>query len=121
MSELGKPYDPHEPNEERTVTMTMRTADLTPLVDTNGGVPLADREGVFALSFKCYSCTLHFVLFSWSLTRHTPDTIGCPECGVRGRFMHRITQLSTSRVFSLATEREPEIYDVWPFRPDGGR
>jgi predicted RNA-binding Zn-ribbon protein involved in translation (DUF1610 family) len=121
MSELGKPYDPRDRNEERTVTTTMRTSDLMPLVDTSGGVQLADREGVFAHSFKCYSCTLHFVLFSWSLSRHTPDTITCPECSVRGGFMHRITRLSTSRAFSLAADREPEIYDVWPFRVDGRR
>jgi len=30
--------------------------------------------------------------------------------------MHRITVLSESRSFSLASDRQPEIYDAWPFR-----
>jgi DNA-directed RNA polymerase subunit RPC12/RpoP len=71
---------------------------------------------VFAHSFKCRRCTLHFVLFSWALGRHRPATIHCPECGSTGAFMHRIAQLSASRTFSFAPDREPEIYDVWPFR-----
>lgn len=116
MTELGRPYDPEDPNQARTFTTMMRTADLMPLVDTSGGIQLADREGVFAHSFRCRLCTLHFVLFSWSATRHTPETIVCPECGSSGGFMHRITELSDSRTFSLASDRAPEIYDVWPFR-----
>ncbi len=121
MTQLGKPYDPADPNEERTFTMMMRTADLTPLVDTSGGVQLADREGVFAHSFRCRRCTLHFVLFSWLATRHTPDTIVCPECGGSSAFLYRITVLSETRTFSLAPDRALEIYDVWPFRlPRGG-
>ncbi len=119
MPEPGRPYDPDDPNEKRTFTTKMRTADLMPFVDTSGGVQLADREGVFAHSFRCSQCTLHFVLFSWSAGRHSPDTIVCPECGGSGGFMHRITVLSESRTFSLASDRAPEIYDVWPFRLSG--
>jgi hypothetical protein len=116
MTELGRPFDPTDPNDERTTTVMMKTSDLLPLVDTSGGIQLADREGVFAHSFKCRGCTLHFVLFSWSMSRHTPQTIRCPECGNTGGFMHRITVLSESQRFSFAPDREPEIYDVWPFR-----
>ena len=116
MTEIGRPYDPDDPDETRTFTTMMKTNDLLPFVDTSGGVQLADREGVFAHSFRCRRCTLHFVLFSWSPTRHTPDTIVCPECGSSGGFLHRLTQLSESRRFSLAPDRETEIYDVWPFR-----
>ncbi|MGZ8578852.1 MAG: hypothetical protein ACXWWX_04895 [Actinomycetota bacterium] len=89
---------------------------LEPLMDLSGGVQLADREGVFAHSFKCRRCTLHFVTFSWSETRHTPDTISCPECRASGDFMHQVTQLSDSRQFRMDPGRLPEIYDVWPFR-----
>jgi DNA-directed RNA polymerase subunit RPC12/RpoP len=85
-------------------------------VDLSGGVQLAEREGVFAQSFKCHACTLHFVLFSWSETRHRPGTVTCPECGSRGSFMHRTTRLSSSARFRIDEGREPEIYDVWPFR-----
>jgi transcription elongation factor Elf1 len=114
--EIGRPYDPEDPNEERTFTTMMKAADLAPFVDTSGGVQIADREGVFAHSFRCRRCTLHFVLISWLSTRHTPGTIRCPECGNAGRFLHRINQLSTSKMFSLALDRQPEIYDLWPFR-----
>jgi predicted RNA-binding Zn-ribbon protein involved in translation (DUF1610 family) len=115
MAGSGRPFDPADPNGERTSIVVMRTRDLMPNVDTSGGVQLADREGVYAHSFKCRSCTLHFVLFSWSLSRHNPETIRCPECGNTGDFMHRITVLSESTRFSLAPDRQPEIYDVWPF------
>jgi predicted RNA-binding Zn-ribbon protein involved in translation (DUF1610 family) len=115
MTELGRPFDPADPDGDRSSIVMMKTSDLLPLVDTSGGVQLADREGVFAHSFKCRNCTLHFVLFSWSMSRHTPQTIRCPECGNSGEFMQRITVLSESRRFSFASDRQPEIYDVWPF------
>jgi predicted RNA-binding Zn-ribbon protein involved in translation (DUF1610 family) len=116
MTQFGRPYDPDDPSEARTSTTIMKASDLLPLVDTSGGVQLQGREGVFAHSFRCRRCTLHFVLFSWSVTRHTPHTIVCPECGASGGFLQRITQLSESRQFSLSLDREREIYDVWPFR-----
>jgi hypothetical protein len=114
--QTGRPYDPNDPDGERTFTTVMRTEDLAPHVDLSGGVQLADREGVFAHSFRCRRCTLHFVLFSWSASRHRPDTIVCPECRSSRYFLHRITQLSMSTRFSSAPDRKPEIYDVWPFR-----
>jgi hypothetical protein len=113
---IGQPYDPADPDGSRTELTYMRAEDLLPLADTGGGVQLADREGVFAHSFRCRACTLRFVLFSWSLTRHTPTSIVCPECGSSGGFLHKITLLSESRTFSLAPDRATEIYDVWPFR-----
>jgi hypothetical protein len=118
--EIDRPYDPDDPNEEQTFTTMMEAADLAPSVGTSGGVQLADREGVFAHSFRCRRCTLHFVLFSWSAIRHTPNTIVCPECGRSGGFLHRITVLSEARSFSLAPDRAAEIYDVWPFRITSG-
>ena len=33
-----------------------------------------------------------------------------------GDFMHKITQLSEPREFRVSPDRQPEIYDVWPFR-----
>jgi hypothetical protein len=47
MAGSGRPFDPADPNGERTSTMMMKTSDLMPYVDTSGGVQLADREGVF--------------------------------------------------------------------------
>ena len=115
MTEIGVPHNPRDPSGERTFTTTMRGSDLLPLVDTSGGVQLEDREGVWAHSFRCYRCSLHFVLFSWSAARHTSVTIACPECRSTGRFLHMVTQLSASPRFSMAPDRDPEIYDVWPF------
>src|SRR2546427_9262531 len=117
MTELGRPFDPADPNGDRTSTVMMKTSDLLPLADTSGGVQLADREGVFAHSFRCRRCTLHFVLFSWSETRLGLETIACPECRGTGAFLHKITKLSASREFRVDADRDPEIYDVWPFRP----
>lgn len=114
MPRPGVPYNPEDPERERTFLVQMPTSSLSP--DLSGGVQLADREGVFAQSFKCRECTLHFVLFSWSETRHHPGTIACPECGNRESFMHRRTRLSSSTGFRIDPDREPEIYDVWPFR-----
>lgn len=115
MTEPGHPYDPKNPDGEPIVSF-VKVRDLLPYVDTSGGVQLEDREGVWAHSFKCRRCTLHFVLFSWSATRHTPETISCPECHATGAFLHRIIQLSGSRSFDIGPDREPEIFDVWPFR-----
>jgi predicted RNA-binding Zn-ribbon protein involved in translation (DUF1610 family) len=115
MPQRGRPFDPEDPEGESTF-QTSIDPKLLGEPDLSGGVQLADREGVFAHSFRCDRCTLHFVLFSWAQARHTADTVTCPECGNRGSFLHRITQLSTSRSFRLDAIREPEIYDVWPFR-----
>ena len=115
MPQRGKPFDPEDPEGIWTIEASI-DPKLLPKPDLSGGVQLADREGVFAHSFRCNRCTLHFVLFSWAQERHTADTVTCPECANRGSFLHRITHLSASRVFRVNRGREPEIYDVWPFR-----
>jgi DNA-directed RNA polymerase subunit RPC12/RpoP len=112
----GQPYRPEDPYDEHAQIVHLRAEQLRPLVDLSGGVQFADREGVFAQSFRCRACTLHFVLFSWSRTRHTPDTIACPECGHRGGFLHYTTEVSRSVRFRVDDGRDPEIYDVWPYR-----
>ena len=114
--QIGRPSNPDDPDGERTFMMDVPTADLMPYVDLRGGVQLADREGVFAHSFRCRRCRLHFVLFSWAAERHRPETIACPECRSSGAFLHMVTQLSASTDFDVAPDRQPEIYDVWPFR-----
>jgi DNA-directed RNA polymerase subunit RPC12/RpoP len=115
MPKLGEPYDPQDPHAyERPVEWV--PIKSMPEPDLSGGVQLVQREGVFAHSFKCMRCTLHFVLFSWSLTGHSKSTVICPECGGRDEFLHKSAQLSTSREFRFDAERELEIYDVWPFR-----
>ena len=40
--------------------MRVRAKQLHPLVDLSGGEQLADRQGVFAQSFRCMKCTMHF-------------------------------------------------------------
>lgn len=114
MPRPGVPYDPDDPYGERSFVTRVPAGSLP--VDLSGGVQLADRDGVFAQSFRCFACTLHFVLFSWSRTRHTPDTIACPECGNRGGFLYRTTEISRSVRFRVDGDRDPEIYDVWPYR-----
>jgi hypothetical protein len=114
MPRAGIPYDPEDPGGERSFVVNMDPRSLP--ADPSGGVQLSEREGVFAQSFRCDACTLHFVLFSWSEARHRPDTVTCPECGSRGSFLHRTTKLSSSPRFRIDGGREPEIYDVWPFR-----
>jgi hypothetical protein len=115
MPERGTPFDPEDP-EGLCIIEASIDPKLLPKPDLGGGVQLADREGVFAHSFRCKRCTLHFVLFSWTRDRHTADSVTCPECGNTGSFLHRVTHLSASKVFRVNTGREPEIYDVWPFR-----
>ena len=112
MTELGRPVDPDDPDGERAVTMMVPARALAGIPGIPGSVGLDAREGVFAHSFKCYACGLHFVLFSWAERRHGPDTIVCPECGRREGFMHRVTVLSREIRFSAD---ETEIYEVWPF------
>ena len=86
-------------------------------VDLSGPVQLEDREGVFAHSYRCFECRLHFVLFSWRAHRHTGTNVNCPECGNRSSFLHFRAVLSTSRDFELYGEGE--IFQVWPFPGSG--
>jgi transcription elongation factor Elf1 len=115
MPEKGVPYYPKNP-EGKGIFQDEVDPRWLPKPDVSGGVQLADREGVFAHSFRCLRCTLHFVLFSWARDRHSPATVSCPECGRMGAFFHMLTHLSDSRSFRMDALREPEIYDVWPFR-----
>ncbi len=50
-------------------------------------VPLADLR--FSLvKAKCLSCSLHFILCTWNVERHSAGTLICPECGQnRGKFL----------------------------------
>jgi DNA-directed RNA polymerase subunit RPC12/RpoP len=113
VTELGRPVDPEDPRDERSFIVNVPAKVLEGIPGIPGTVGLDAREGVFAHSFKCLECGLHFVLFSWAERRLNPDTIACPECGRGGRFMHRVTVLSRERRFGAA---ETEIYQVWPFR-----
>jgi hypothetical protein len=115
MPQRGRPFDPDDPEGHATFEAWI-DPKLLPKPDLRGGVQLVDREGVFAHSFRCDRCTLHFVLFSWSRDRHGVGRISCPECGNRAAFIHRVTHLSDSLSFRMDAFREPEIYDVWPFR-----
>ena len=93
------------------------------VLDANGVAPLtmrlpspvtlADREGVFAHSFKCLECDLEFVLFSWRADRHRVGGVICPECGRATPMLHWVTQLSTSQTF-VTDDSQPEIYHYHP-------
>ena len=48
----GEPFDPDDPEGESTFQMSI-DPKLLPKPDLSGGVQLADREGVFAHSFRC--------------------------------------------------------------------
>ena len=110
MPQRGRPFDPEDPDGVWTFEATV-DPKLLPEPDLSGGVQLSDREGVFAHSFRCNRCTLHFVLFSWARDRHSAETVTCPECMSRGGFLHRVTHLSGSRSFRVDAVREPEIYE----------
>lgn len=112
---LGEPFDPEDPEGDRTF-QTWIDPKVLPKLEPHGPVRVENREGVFAHSFRCGSCALHFVLFSWRSDRHGPTTVACPECGSTGDFLHRVTVLSWSLYFRVNADRDPEIYDIWPFR-----
>jgi len=80
---------------------------------TPGPVTLADREGVFAHSFKCCDCDLEFVLFSWRAHRHGVGTVACPECRRATPMLHWAAQLSTATAFTTDGQ-QPEIYHYVP-------
>jgi hypothetical protein len=78
-----------------------------------GPITLADRQGVFAHSFKCWICDLEFVLFSWQRNRHGVGRIHCPECGQPTPMLHWLTVLSASADFDHEGQ-SPEIYQMVP-------
>ena len=83
------------------------------LIKTLGPVTLADREGVFAHSFKCWVCDLEFVLFSWRRNRHGVGRVTCPECGVATPMLHWVTLLSLSLTFNSDADAM-EIFNMVP-------
>ena len=113
MPRLGQPFDPADADDRSEVEDWFK--EFSPDVPRSP-VPLRDRQGVFAHSFRCGTCSLHFALFSWQLDRLTPQTVTCPECGNTRDFLHLLTVLSRSRRFRMDVNRYPEIYDVWPFK-----
>jgi hypothetical protein len=78
-----------------------------------GPVTLADREGVFAHSFKCGVCDLEFVLFSWIRNRHGVGRTACPECAEPTPMLHWVTVLSRRRDFG-GSDHDPEIHQLVP-------
>lgn len=64
------------------------------------------REGVFAHSFECKECSLHFIVFSWEKNRHTAQNTYCPECGQRGRYIHSRKTISESKTFDPSSRNE---------------
>ncbi len=80
------------------------------------GVPKTERQGVYVHSFKCFSCGLHFMTFSWQVDRHKVGEIMCPECGERERLGHwRVLVNGQAGV----GEGGSEIYDLCPYPGSG--
>jgi hypothetical protein len=77
-----------------------------------GPVTLQDRQGVFAHSFKCSTCDLEFVVFSWRANRHRVGSTFCPECGVRTPMLHWRVQTSQSLEF-CSDGAGREIYQMF--------
>jgi hypothetical protein len=75
-------------------------------------VPMAERQGVYAHSFKCGACSLHFTTYSWRPNRHRVGTITCPECGNRERFAHWRVTLSEAPKMTL--DGSAEIFRYCP-------
>jgi hypothetical protein len=72
---------------------------LVPILESKPvGVEEKEREGVFVNGFICQNCGLHFNLFSWKANRHRNENTYCPECGVKGSFIHYRKVLSSKRV-----------------------
>lgn len=97
----------------RRLPFVEETVDIDPqcvLTRKPGPVTLADRQGVFAHSFKCSWCDLEFVIFSWRRDRHAVRKISCPECGRATPMLHWLTVLSTSLSFGEGAE----IHDFVP-------
>lgn len=88
--------------------------ELARLVPHPGGpVTLADREGVFAHSFKCGECQLEFAVMSWKRSRHRASNTFCPECGKLTKKFHRRVCLSENRNF-VDDGSGTEIFGVMP-------
>jgi transcription elongation factor Elf1 len=88
------------------------------LISLDGPVMLADREGVYAHSFKCRECRLEWVLFSWRSGRHRVGRVLCPECGLRTQMIHYRATLSTSVEMILDDRQQGnslEIFNCFPF------
>ncbi len=76
-------------------------------------VPLSEREGVYVHSWKCLTCSLEFMTFSWQANRHRVGTIACPECGNRAPMFHCRAVVNESPTFSL--DGPQEIFRLWPW------
>jgi DNA-directed RNA polymerase subunit RPC12/RpoP len=83
------------------------------------GVPEGEREGVYVHSFRCLSCGLHFMLFSWKADRHKASNVTCPECGQSGKFLHWRSTLSERMrmVAGPLTGRLDQIVEIYQICP----
>jgi len=70
------------------------------------GVPMADREGVFAHGFKCRQCDIEFVVFSWLENGPGVGTTYCPECGEQTAMLHWRQTHSESPTMQLGPRTE---------------
>jgi hypothetical protein len=85
----------------------------------DGPIMLADREGVFAHSFKCLECRLEWALFSWRRDRHRVGEVFCPECGRQTPMLHYRATLSSSRAMVLDDTRLGDSLEIFHCVPVG--
>lgn len=88
-------------------------------INLAGPVMLADREGVFAHSWKCQECRLEFALFSWRRDRHRVGNVYCPECGRQTPMLHWRATFSSSREMVLDDSRWGESLEIFDCIPVG--
>ena len=93
----------------------MGTADLAKLKPHPVLVPLADRQGVFASLYKCFTCSLEFIGLSWRSKRVEEIDYRCPECGGETGY-HGTVTLNTRTNFALSFDPSGdgavEIYNI---------
>ncbi|MEJ2239723.1 MAG: hypothetical protein P8X82_15620 [Gemmatimonadales bacterium] len=82
----------------------------------SGGVPKAERQGVYVHSFKCFNCGVHFMTFSWQAERHNVGNVMCPECGDRERLGHWRVLVNEEKEIGGGGS---EIYDLCPYPGSG--
>lgn len=89
--------------------------DISKIKYEKRGLDLKDREGVFAHSFTCQHCGLHFNIYSWKPNRHRVDNTYCPECGQQKLFVHHRLQLSENQQFTILSLKG-EIFNQCPIK-----
>jgi predicted RNA-binding Zn-ribbon protein involved in translation (DUF1610 family) len=111
--------DPKDPKSVPVRMVMMRASDLKNLPTAprpaGYGVPEKDREGVYAHSFVCNACGLHFNVYSWQANRHRSENVHCPECGATDGFVHWRAVLSEAPTMQANWGHGHEVFHLCPY------